>query len=46
MFVTAVGMDTEFFEICIHFGAVKVVHSKSSDKHEIDDKFLKLNFLV
>ena len=24
----------EFFEMCIHFGAVKVVHSKSSDKHE------------
>ena len=22
------------FEMCIHFGAVKVVHSKSSDKHE------------
>ena len=32
--------------LSIHFGAVKVVHSKSSDKHEIDDKFLKLNFLV
>ena len=24
----------EFFEMCIDFGAVKVVHSKSSDKHE------------
>ena len=23
-----------FFEMCIHFGAVKVVHSRSSDKHE------------
>ena len=24
----------EFLEMCIHFGAVKVVHSKSSDKRE------------
>ena len=24
----------EFFKMCTHFGAVKVVHSKSSDKHE------------
>ena len=24
----------EFFEMYIHFGAVKVVHSKSRDKHE------------
>ena len=24
----------EFLEMCIHFVAVKVVHSKSSDKHE------------
>ena len=23
-----------FFEMCIRFGAVKVIHSKSSDKHE------------
>ena len=23
-----------FFKMCIHFGAVKVVHSKSNDKHE------------
>ena len=23
----------EFFEMCIDFGAVKVVHFKSSDKH-------------
>ena len=25
---------TTSFEMCIHFGAVKVVHSKSSEKHE------------
>ena len=23
-----------FFQMCIHFGAVKIVNSKSSDKHE------------
>ena len=26
--------NCEFFEMCIRFGTVRVVHSKSSDKHE------------